>query len=340
MALQFLHRMHGPESYPAAATTRAPNVLATWLHYAPESEPAERDFEDWAENAVMLHHAHQRYGRVKLLPTTKGISMSGDRTSFVPPQPSQPRAFMYGMWKPSDSINFPCSYNLAGNDADSVRAVASYPSSPVFQAAAGREFHVVDADHKEIEAVLRGMHEAGHRRVFIKTRFKEFAGAFDLPESADSLWHTITLGTPLEWFLVQHEGAAAVLFIQEAFEPRKEFRTIIVRDHLVTGAGCVERFTPLDNDGSEFDNRMEEVRNTSEPLSDLDTLERYIKFARRFARRWADEHGDQMIYSLDLAVDSRTGKVLAIELNPMTNLGLYACNAETLVAAIANRFDH
>lgn len=338
MSIQFLHRMHGPESYPHAAAERAPAVLATWLHYSPDSIPADRDFEDWAENAIMLHFAHQRYGHVELLPNPKGILVSGDRTSFVPPQPGKPRAFMYGMWKPSDSLDFLSTYNMAGNDADSVRTVAAYPLSPVFRSAAGREFHVVDADRQQIETVLQHMHSAGHRRVFIKTRFKGVAGTFDMPDQALDLWDTISRDTPLEWLLVQHEGAAGVLFIQEAFEPRKEYRTIIVRDRVVTGAGCIESFTPLGNRGTKFDNRMEDIRNQSQPAPEPDLLERYIEFAETFARRWADEHGDQMIYSLDLAVDARTGNILPIEMNPMTNLGLYASNANSLVAAIANGF--
>src|SRR3546814_20041304 len=53
--MTFLHRLHIAETYPQQAERLAPEVLSTWLRYAPHAQPVERDWEDWAENAVMLH---------------------------------------------------------------------------------------------------------------------------------------------------------------------------------------------------------------------------------------------------------------------------------------------
>src|SRR3546814_8159898 len=70
----------------------------------------------------------------------------------------------------------------------------------------------------------------------------------------------------------------------------------------------------------------------SEAIADPDTAQRYRDFATAYAKDWAAEHGDHMMYSLDLAVDARTGEVVAIEMNPMLNLGLYATSADAIVA--------
>ena len=340
MTLQYLHRMHLPASFPAEAATRAPDILATWMRYAPDSAPTERDFEDWAENAIMLHEADRvSSGEVRLLSAERNYRLSGDPTISVPAQPGAPRAFMYGMWRTSDSIDFPRDVDMVGNNAAAVRRVSAYASSPVFLAASQRAFHVVDADRSKIEHALQELHAAGHRKVFIKTRFKEAAQMFTLPEEPIDLWGAISRDSVFEWFLIQHEGATNILYIQEAFEPTKEYRMIVVGDKVATGAGCIEDFTPLNNAGEVFDPRVETIRNHSKVIEDPSTVARYSAFAHAFAQEWAAEHGADMIYSLDLAVDARTGDIVVIELNPMTNLGLYACNAERLVDTINGHFE-
>jgi hypothetical protein len=95
---------------------------------------------------------------------------------------------------------------------------------------------------------------------------------------------------------------------------------------------------PLDNMGDRFDDRVELLRNRSEAIRDPETVRRYQEFAETYAVEWAAEYGDHMMYSLDLAIDARTGNVVAIEMNPMLNLGLYACHADALVDAVQQRF--
>src|SRR3546814_20494319 len=103
---------------------------------------------------------------------------------------------------------------------------------------------------------------------------------------------------------------------------------IVVGDRPVTGAGCIEAFTPLDNIGDPFDDRMETIRNRSEAIADPDTAQRYRDFATAYAKDWAADHGDHMMYNLDLAVAPRHGEVVAHELNPNTNHGFYAPSPE------------
>ncbi len=339
MPLTYLHRMHGPTSYPADAAQRAPEILSTWLRYAPEAQPEHRDFEDWAENAIMLHEADRiSGGKVRLLHAGDSIRMHGDCTTYVASRPGAARAFMYGMWRGSDSISFPEDVDMVGNNATAVRAVAAYPKTAAFLEAAGREFYVCDAERRQLEDVLTKMHNAGHREVFIKTRFKEAACRLILPASPEDIWYKTVRGSGLEWFLVQHEGAKDVLFIQGVFEPRHEYRLIVVGDTVATGAGCIEDFTPLDNQGEKFDPRTQEIRNRSSKMENRNIVDRYVTFAQSFAQVWATEVGPNTMYSLDLALDAISGDIRVIELNPMTNLGLYACNSADLADTIADVF--
>src|SRR3546814_20572586 len=67
--MTFLHRLHIAETYPQQAERLAPEVLSTWLRYAPHAQPVERDWEDWAENAVMLHALDKASGgKVEIIP--------------------------------------------------------------------------------------------------------------------------------------------------------------------------------------------------------------------------------------------------------------------------------
>lgn len=324
--------MHQPDTYPSQATERCPEVLETWLHYSPESQPSGRDFEDWAENAYMMHLAHLTAGEVRILPRVTGYHFSGDLTPAAKSNPAGGDSFMYGMWQPLDAHDYPADLNPIGNNAEIVRLVQNYPFSPVFLKAAGRAFHVASAEFASVESALQSIHAAGHRKAFIKTRFKGTAALYSLSEDPSSLWRDVANAhDEWQWFLVSHEGMKDCLFIQEAFEPTREYRMIIVGDEPVTGAGCIEAFTPIDNDGEDFDPRMEPIRNLSNYVEDRETRDRYLAFARDYAIAWAAENGPNACYSLDLAIDAASKQIVAIEMNPLLNLGLYACRPERMI---------
>lgn len=332
MHLNYLHRMHVPATYPLDAENKAPHILKTWLHYSPGSMPASRDFEDWAENAIMLHEAHKASsGHVVLLNPETNVRASGDATSYVPKKAGAPLGFMYGMWKSADTLDFPYNFDIIGSNEECVKSVSAYPKTVAFKKAARREFMVCDANQDDLDQALLRLHELGHRQVFIKTRFKGLAELLQMPEDPIDLWRNTTRDTSFDWFLVQYEGAKDILFIQEAFEPTKEYRCIIVGNQAVTGAGCIECFTPLDKQGSDFDTQLEELRNDGLPFHDPETTKAYLDFASTFAAEWAAEQGEHMVYSLDLAINKLNGEVTAIELNPFTNLGLYACKPERIM---------
>src|SRR3546814_9175964 len=90
---------------------------------------------------------------------------------------------------------------------------------------------------------LLKIHATGIREVFIKTRFKQSAKVFKLPDEPVGLWRSISRDEDFEWFLVTYEGFKDCLFIGEVYEPTKEYRMIVVGDRPVTGAGRSEEHT-------------------------------------------------------------------------------------------------
>lgn len=328
-----LHRMLKPETYPAQARELAPDLLSTWLRHSPEAEPEHRDWEDWTENAAMLH-AFSQAGQVTIVPSARMIRMSGDNTPAARPTPGAPRAVMWGMFYSSDSVAFPIEADLLWNNSDAVGRVQDYPLSPVFRKHAARAFHVCAMSKSEVEDGLRSLHDAGVRRGFFKTRAKGATRLFSLGEDPKRLWSDLDPDDDLAWTIVHQEGMQKAIYLQEAFRPTREYRVVVVGDAPVSGAGCIEAYTPLDGVGLFFDHRVEYLRNNGTVVDDPISVERYRAFAEEYAREWADAHGRDMAYSLDLSIDAETGAIVPIEMNPLLNLGLYANDPARIVAAM------
>ena len=328
-----LHRMLTSATHPLQAAERAPRLLETWLRHAPESRPEERDWEDWAENASMLH-ALATHGEVILLPEDSRYRPFGSHSIMVQPQPNAPKAVMWGMFRFEDSLSFPIAADLRWNGASAVNRVMDYPSSPVFQTRVGRAFHVCDMDHGQVRQALLDIHATGARRGFYKTRSKGPTHAFDMGEDSASLWNDFDPENDIAWDIVNKEGMRGEIYLQAAFRPTREYRMVVVGRKVVCGAGCIEAYTPLDSVGNVFDDRVEVRRNDGKVIVDIRTVDEYVSFARRYAREWADAHGDDTAYSLDLSLDAETGDVIPIEMNPLQNLGLYANRPDLIVEAM------
>src|SRR3546814_13569928 len=109
-----------------------------------------------------------------------------------------------------------------------------------------------------------------------------------------------------EWFLVTYEGFKDCLFIGEVYEPTKEYRMIVVGDRPVTGAGCIEAFTPLDNIGDPFDDRMANISNRSEAIADPINAPSYSSIATAQTNKRECEHGHNKINTNHTSETHRT----------------------------------
>ncbi|MCI4659554.1 hypothetical protein [Cryobacterium zhongshanensis] len=155
----------------------------------------------------------------------------------------------------------------------------------------------------------------------------------------------------LGWDYVRLEGLADAVFVQDQLELAYEYRLFVVDGEVISGAGCIEEFTPLDrniDDGS-FDTRVRKWRGplasygrdaTPSPVEyRIGTVAELVKFGRKVA----SEHGGTVV--IDVAFDGGTrgnahrdsGHPVVIELNTLPNSGLYASNpwlvAEKLMTA-------
>lgn len=119
---------------------------------------------------------------------------------------------------------------------------------------------------------------------------------------------------------------------------RYEYRTFIIGQKPVTGAGCFDDFSPLDNEGLAFDTRVREYRFADVP-GPLESRPDIVKTLVDFAWKVADELTAEMPYLdryvIDTALDEN-GCPLVIELNGESNAGFYACRPELITEALAN----
>lgn len=240
---------------------------------------------------------------------------------------------MCGIWKNADFIHgLPGGFDPVGSDEISTRAALQYHASHTFRAHAGRR--IVAAGAEEIGKCVKQLcDDLGHGRIFIKSIEKGFAIKLNL-DLERPLWAQIVDQEPdLEWLPVQYEGVTKPLvLIQEQISCQFEYRMMIVQGQPVTGAGCIESMTPLDNEDL-FDPKVEEVRNSGIVVRRPGLINRYLDFAKHYAAEHAAEHGALLDYSLDLCLDAQDD-IVVIEINPPLNLGLYASNAQAKVAAM------
>lgn len=143
------------------------------------------------------------------------------------------------------------------------------------------------------------------------------------------------------WTYIRLEGLENGVLAQDELEVEYELRLFVVDGVIVSAAGCVEEFTPLDRiPGKEFDTRVRRIRGhldqgmPSEVEDRPDVVERLLEFGHVVAA----SHGGTVV--IDVAIDAGAGAdgtPVVIELNELPNSGLYASDpwlvAEALVGA-------
>lgn len=139
----------------------------------------------------------------------------------------------------------------------------------------------------------------------------------------------------LDWAVVRLDGTEKALLAQEWIPMTHEYRLFVVDGVPVTGAGCIEEYTPLDHDSTQgaFDTRTRYDRTGGgEVASRPDLARKYVEFAARVCH-------DQGTFVLDLATRADTGKTIVVELNALPNSGLYASDVDALMRALITADD-
>lgn len=147
--------------------------------------------------------------------------------------------------------------------------------------------------------------------------------------AADDLlcWTTTPDAAPMEGFL-----------IQEWVPMTHEYRFFIVDGRTVTGAGCVEEFTPLNRLGDTFDPQMRAHRgNGIASVADSrvelrrDLAQQYLDFIAPIAGELPEGMNTVVV---DVAMDARMDTPLIVEFNTLPNSGLYASDVHATYRAL------
>jgi hypothetical protein len=333
----YLYRPWDRAHHPVDAATRAPDYLASWLKAFPDSQPKVRDFEDWSENAVILHEATVRGLPLTILPAGQAGYTSTSGFEMPVSDDAAPVGAMFGLWGQFDfRSGLPVPIRLVGQDARSASTASMYAKSPVFLRNAGRTCVYSAATSESFdEAVAAVMGDRPEADVFIKTVRKESADLYRF-EAGRSYYDQLgEQNEDIVWDFVRFEGNRDMLLVQGAIECRYEYRFFVIDGKVVTGGGCVEHHTPLDCTET-FDAKMAPSRNRSEVGSYPEVRDQHLAFALRFAAEFEAEHGPGLDYCLDVCLDGE-GRSAVIELNPPLNCGRYARDVGVWMDAIVAR---
>lgn len=195
-----------------------------------------------------------------------------------------------------------------------------YYNSPTFIKYCGRDLQVFkfDSQIEEYPGLKEALSVWPHERAMLKfgsrkaMPVEEFDGTYNGWCASDMFMLTL--------------HSSADLLVQEYIPMEFEYRMFVTNGVVRTGAGNVEYHTPLDNpERKQFFTQLERKRNSGEELSDeAELVSRYVKFGQAVADELATE--GFLDYTLDVAVNADTGEVVVIEMNSLTNSGLYACD--------------
>lgn len=321
-------------------------VEADFRRYYATQTPTRGDFE----------HAHEDGRRIVAalasgLPTylltgdirrrsTVGIRVLGDAsTDFRPDWPT----LWVGMGPPPDWLTG------AQPDGRQVELARRYWEIAAFRRAANRSFYEAPSLN-HVAYALRAMARLGATRAFVKAcAFKRGAWTVDLPlkarpTSLQGAWDCLLSAVGASVLRLPDTGRESGFLVQDWHPMVDETRCFVV-DHRLVAAVPVRRLDTV-YDGIRRPGARIEPRSCLHPSGapsrpDRDGPAQRVRFARRAIAAIRREQPELRDYVLDVARDEVTGESMAIELNPLANAGLYACDPAILLlagrAALARR---
>lgn len=140
----------------------------------------------------------------------------------------------------------------------------------------------------------------------------------------------------MDWTFVRLESLPGAVLAQDAIDLTYEYRLFVVDGRVITGAGCIEEFTPLDRrpDGGAFDTRVRRIRGhlhqgQPSPVEDRPDI---VACLTACGGTLAAQHGGTTV--IDVGIDAATSRPVVIELNGIPNSGLYASDPWAVAAAL------
>lgn len=195
----------------------------------------------------------------------------------------------------------------------------------------------------EFYDVLEWLHFRGAHCAVVKSGNRK-SGVSRIPLSRDrnEIRAAVARDEALGWASIPEAAPLSGFLIQEWVPLEYEYRFFVVDGTLITGAGCVEEFTPLNNRCT-FDPAMRRLRGNGIAAEDdtevrlrPDLVESYIRFIEPVA---SGLPRGQRTVVIDVARHARTGEPLIVEFNSLPNSGLYACDPYILFQAVLDADD-
>lgn len=308
-----------PVPYPGLADAPE-SYKEAWRRYVDPALTVTRDAdrEDWLEQAARLEAAMRLLDDPLLRVYGHGIV---DRNGKPVEQDAINGRAYYGEVLNADPRR-PADYPVETGNAH------RYANSPMVRRLMHRETMLVPVNADRVEQAARSIASHG-RGVVVKYVLREKVLPTVRLTPDEALRFDATRW--FEWEDARFEDEPDGVLVQEMVDMRYEYRVFVIGGEPVCGAGCVEHCTPADNEAT-FDPKMEDRRNDVRVIHRPKTVEAYRRFATAAARLIADEGYIRGPYVMDLATVD--GMPCIIELNRMTNAGLYALDMDTLLTAV------
>ena len=302
---------------------------------AATTESEDGDYEDFYEQAARLDAALSAFGAENIWLTVSqhregdARNLGTGETRRISELEHLPR---YGLQ---------ASQSHREVDQAQAHLAADYYKYEAFLSRAGRRIVVCGyAPEKEgaldLGHVLARFAADGIRKAFLKVNLNKYATfPVDLPEGFAPGDATAALYRALDYGATYLEGGTANFQAQEFVTMEYEYRVFVVGNCAVSAAGCIEEFTPLDNNGYAFDNQLRRNRQDLSPVEVEPAIAGILTgFARNAIDALALEVPELTDYVIDVAMDP-SGSPLIVELNPLLNAGLYASQPGRVTSAMA-----
>jgi hypothetical protein len=289
------------------------SIIETWKKYYPEAKSdKDIDFEDFVENAIILYYLDQ---------SSEDLNIYLEKSELE-------SIYKFGLLSNCDK-----KHNFIFPNNSDIKNAEEYYLNQNFLNSISRRFKVVPMEYSEITLALLDLKQQGVSKAILKTCSTKYnLEIIDLEKLTPGSSVMEIASDGFGWSVVHLEGAKEGYIVQELVEMNYEYRMVVIDGKPVTGAGCIEAFTPLDNDDLiDFDPRMEKIRNISPITTENTVLAEYLIFAEIFC----EENNSMKDYVLDLCISN--GAVEIVEINPIVNFGLYANNPKLFVEAILKK---
>lgn len=320
---------------------RAQRALDTYLKYVPPTElDGEGDEEDFWEMAYRVD-AIVNSGAESILLTDE-TKHAFEVTPDGPVRIEIDAEALWGRVNGGWAVYGPYTRFSSGPiyGPPSINHGDSYFRSPTFLRYAGRRHelcgYALEEEYegrRELTQVLDDFREAGIRHVLLKATQSKAMRLVPIDlEDPD----TTNQATQELWESFAHRlGLPDNIIVQERIDCRYEYRVFIANGKPVTGAANIEEHTPHHNEAV-FDTKVREHRGLTGParsaiVDEPELVSRMVLFAEQVAAEFAEE--GMLTYVMDVALD-KNGAPFIVELNGMSNSGLFASDPTQVVGAV------